>query len=258
MAHNQGVIHTCSRYFSHTPCQAKANSKDRTKGKPESSKSNTASSPDGNSSSSSSAPPDGRPKPNPEDPFEFADLEFTWKKGADHFEDLLKKMRAGGRFNPDVIGELRVRPDKKLPETFPLHELAAVVPKGGRNISVLVHEAAFVKPVMSAIQTSPDFNQQPQRSEENELELLLKIEPEKKEGLVKRAKETCHSWREQIRAETHKRDVLAKKWHKDGQLTTNDKSRLEKELKKLQDKRMAVVDSKEKEILQHIATKDGR
>ena len=259
MIRNPGATHFCSRYFSHTPCLAKANPKERSKGKPDSSKSNAARSPDGSSSSSSAAAaPDGRPKPNPEDPFELADLEFSWKKGADHFEDLLKKMRAGGRFNPDVIGELRVRPDKKLPESFPLHELAAVVPKGGRNISVLVHEEAFVKPIMSAIQNSADFNQQPQRSEDNELELMLKIEPEKKEGLVKRAKETCHSWREQIRAETHKRDVLAKKWHKDGHLTSDDKARLEKELKKQQDKRMAVVDTKEKEILQHIATRDGR
>ncbi|KAK1764827.1 ribosome recycling factor domain-containing protein [Phialemonium atrogriseum] len=167
-------------------------------------------------------------------------------------------MRAGGRFNPDAIGAVRVRPDKKSAETFPLHELAAVVPKGGRNIGVLVHEAAYIKPVMSAIQASPDFNQQPQRSEENELELILKVEPERKEGLVKRAKELCHAWREQVRAERHKRDVVVKRWHKDGLLTANDKTRLEKELQKLQDKRMAHVDSKEKEILQHIAAKEGR
>lgn len=252
--------HLCPRYFSHTPPNhAKSHSKERTKGKPSSPKSHDANGHETPSTpSSSSSQADGRPKPNPDDAFNLADLEYAWKKGAEHFEEQLKKMRGGGRFNPDVIGSLRVRPDKKSPETFPLHELAAVVPKGGRNISVLVHEATYVKPVMSAIQASPDFNQQPQRSEDNELELFLKIEPEKREDVVRRAKEACHSWREQIRAETHKRGVVIKKWLAEGILTTNDKTRLEKEVKKQQDKRMASVDAKEKEILHHIATRDGR
>ena len=238
------------RFFSQTPPERAKASKRRS----EAAKPNGG----GKEEKEIAAAADGRPKPNPEDPFDFSDFEFGCKKGADHFEEELKKMRAGGRFTPDVIGAVRVRPDKKSGETFPLHELAAIVPKGGRNISVLVHEASFVKPVMSAVQGSPQFNQQPQRSEDNELELIIKVEPEKKDGLAKRAKEVCHAWREQIRAEKHKRDTAAKKWKKDKLVTSDDKTRHDKELQKLQDKKMAHVDTKEKEILQHIANRESR
>jgi ribosome recycling factor len=201
---------------------------------------------------------DGRPKPNPEDPFDFADVEYGWNKGSEHYTEQLKRMRGGGRYNPDVIGELRVRPDKNSAETFPLRELAAVVPKGGRSLGILVHEEALVKPVMSAIQSSPDFNQQPQISPDNELELVLRVDAESKDDLVKRAKETCHAWREQLRTERQKRDTVIKKWQKDKVITSDDKTKLDKELQKLQDQRMTLINNKEKEILQFIASKDGR
>jgi ribosome recycling factor len=183
----------------------------------------------------------------------LSDLEFAFARAAEHHVDTLKKLRTGGRFNPDVIGALRVRPDKKDPATFPLHELAAIVPKGGRTISILVHELDHVKMVMSAIQTSPEFNQQPQRVEDNEQELILKVEAEKADDLNKRVKEICHAWRGQVRADRHKRDVIVKKWRADNTILSDDVRKLEKDMQKLQDKKMAEIDAEEKKVLQQLA-----
>jgi ribosome recycling factor len=189
------------------------------------------------------------PKPNPEDPFDLADLEHAFAKGTEHHLNELTKARSGGRFNPDTLGQVRVRPDKKSPEVFPLHELAAIVPKqGSRKVSILVHELANVKPVMSAIQASPDFNQQPQRVEDNEQELVLTVEAEDPQETAKRLKDILNAWRQQVRDAKHKREQVVKKWRKDGTIVQDDLTRLEKEMQKLQDKKMAEIKAKEKEV----------
>lgn len=199
--------------------------------------------------SSSSSSSSDAPKPNLEDPFDLADLEHAFAKGTEHYLNELTKARSGGRFNPDVLGALRVRPDKKLPETFPLHELAAIVPKrGSRKVSVLVHELANVKPIMTAIQSSPDFNQQPQRVEDNEQELVLTVEAEDPEEAAKRLKDILNAWRQQVRDVRHKRDQVVKKWWKDNKIVKDDFTKLEKEMQKLQDKQMDKIKAKEKEV----------
>lgn len=199
--------------------------------------------------SSSSSSSSDAPKPNLEDPFDLADLEHAFTKGTEHYLNELTKARSGGRFNPDVLGALRVRPDKKLPETFPLHELAAIVPKrGSRKVSVLVHELANVKTIMTAIQSSPDFNQQPQRVEDNEQELVLTVEAEDPEEAAKRLKDILNAWRQQVRDVRHKRDQVVKKWWKDNKIVKDDFTKLEKEMQKLQDKQMDKIKAKEKEV----------
>lgn len=107
--------------------------------------------------------------------------------------------------------------------------------------------------VMSAIQTSPEFNQQPQRVEDNEQELVLKVEAEKADDLAKRVKDICHAWRGQIRADRHKRDVILKKWRADNTILSDDLRKLEKDMQKLQDKKMAEIDAEEKKVLQQLA-----
>ena len=189
------------------------------------------------------------PKPNLEDPFDLADLEHAFAKAAEHHLNELTKARSGGRFNPDVLGQLRVRPDKHSAETFPLHELAAVVPKrGSRKVSILVHELANVKPVMTAIQASPDLNQQPQRVEDNEQELVLTVQAEDPAEAAKRLKDILNAWRQQVRDAKHKREQVVKKWWRDGKIVKDDFTRLEKEMQKLQDKKMAEIKAKEKEV----------
>lgn len=202
-----------------------------------------------NNSASSSSSSSDTPKPNLEDPFDLADLEHAFAKGTEHYLNELTKARSGGRFNPDVLGALRVRPDKKSAETFPLHELAAIVPKrGSRKVSVLVHELGNVKPIMTAIQASPDFNQQPQRVEDNEQELVLTVEAEDPDEAAKRLRDILNAWRQQVRDAKHKREQVVKKWRKEGKIVDDDFKRLEKEMQKLQDKKMAEIKAKEKEV----------
>lgn len=250
LAPRQPTCHAVRCFSQTAAAQAKKNKADKQeKSSKKGAAAPAAPSSNGNGSTSKS----NNPKPNPEDPFDLSDLEAAFAKAAEHHIDNLKKLRTGGRFNPDVIGALRVRPDKKDPATFPLHELAAIVPKGGRTISILVHELDHVKPVLSAIQTSPDFNQQPQRVEDNEQELVLKVEAEKADDVAKRVKEICHAWRGQIREHRHKRDVVLKKWRADNTILPDDLKRIEKDMQKLQDKKMAEIDAEEKKALQQLA-----
>ncbi|KAI0006292.1 ribosome recycling factor [Xylariaceae sp. FL0662B] len=184
-----------------------------------------------------------------EELFDFTDVESRLRKHAEHFQEGLKKLRNGGRFNPDVIGGLRVQPDRKSMETYPLREVAQVIPRGGRTISLLAHEEAYVKPIMSAIQGSPDFNQQPQRGPDNELELVLKIEPEGRDDLLKRVKAVCLEWRDRVRSIRQKRDKLHTVLRKDGRVPPDLKRTADKELEKLIKIYMTQIDNLEKEAL---------
>lgn len=171
------------------------------------------------------------------------------KKASEPSLEQLKKLKAGGRFNPDLIGALRVQPDRKDGATYPLRELAQVVPKGGRTISILVHEAESIKPIMSAIQASKDFNQQPQRDPDNELELLLKMELDKREDVVKRVKAVCHEWREKVRQVRQKRDKVHAAWKKDGLILPDVKRKADTELDKVIKAKTAEIDAAEKEAM---------
>ncbi|KAI1314171.1 ribosome recycling factor domain-containing protein [Xylaria venustula] len=197
-----------------------------------------------------SAADDGpkHPQPSPDEPLNFADVESRLGKNAEHYKAVLKQ-QSGAKFDADVIGALRVTTDKKTGETYPLRELAQVVPRGGRAVSLLVHEANYVKPIMSAVQASPQFNQQPQRDADNELELILKIEPEKREDVVKRVKGAAHDWRERVRAVRQKRDKLHVTWRKDGAVGPDLKRTVDKELEKIIKSAIAEVDEAEKSAL---------
>ncbi|KAI3324790.1 ribosome recycling factor [Xylariaceae sp. AK1471] len=189
------------------------------------------------------------PQPSPEEPLNFADVKSRLRKHAEHFRASFKKLHTSGRFDPDVIGALRVTVDKKEGIVYPLRELAQVVPRGGRAVSLLVHDDEYVKPIMSAVQSSPEFNQQPQRDADNELELVLKIEPEKREDLVKRVKATAHEWRERVRAVRQKRDKLHATWKKDGTLGPDLKRTADKELDKVIKATTAEIDDAEKSAI---------
>ncbi|KAI0149900.1 ribosome recycling factor [Hypoxylon sp. NC0597] len=189
------------------------------------------------------------PSPNPEHPLYFADVESRIRRHDEHFREALKKLRTGGRFNPDIVGALRVQPDRKSGDTYPLKEVAQIVPRGGRTISILAHEEEYVKPIMSAVQASADFNQQPQRDPDNELELILKIEPESRDDLLKRIKAMCHEWRERVRSVRQKRDKLHVTWRKDGLIGPDLKRTADKELDKIIKAKIVEIDQAEKEAL---------
>lgn len=87
------------------------------------------------------------------DPFDLSTLEADTSKAIEKLKTDLSKLRPSGRFNPELLETLRVQPQKTSNTTYPLSDLAQVVPKG-RTMQILVSEEAYVKPVASAIQGS--------------------------------------------------------------------------------------------------------
>lgn len=174
-----------------------------------------------------------------------------------HFRTQLQSLSHGGRFNPDALGALTVTVKSVVPandgsgtmrtdiQDFPLSELAQVVPRSGRTISLLVNDRSYIKPIMSAVQSSADFNQQPQRSEDNDLELLLKVEMERREDVVKRVKDATQTWRERVRSARTKHEKTIKGWQKSKTITSDLARKADKELQKLQDKKMKEIDDEE-------------
>ncbi|ROT39532.1 ribosome recycling factor [Sodiomyces alkalinus F11] len=191
------------------------------------------------------------PKPNPADLLDLTDLTTRWSALDAHYRDALKKLSTGGRFNPDVIGALPVTPDPKHDpgQRYPLRELAQVVPRQGRIVSLLVHDKAHVRPIVDAVQASPDFNQQPQRSPDNDLELTLTVEPERREDLAARAHALTHIWRDRVRQATEKRRKVHAKWLVQKEVVPDLKRRADAEVLKVQTKVLGGIDTLEKETL---------
>ncbi|KAH7156303.1 ribosome recycling factor domain-containing protein [Dactylonectria macrodidyma] len=212
-------------------------------------------------SDAAAAPPDSSssaPKPgqaNAEDPLDFTAVTSAYGPIDAHFKAQLAGMVHGGRFNPTNLGALPVSvkdPGAEAAASFPLRELAQVVPRPGRTISLLVHEKDYIKPIMSAVQSSREFNQQPQRSEDNELELLLKVELERKDDVARRIKETMQAYRERIRQVRSKHEKTLKDWKKNGTVLPDLVKRAEKELQKVQDKKMKELDQEEAQMIRQL------
>ncbi|KAI5920733.1 ribosome recycling factor domain-containing protein [Camillea tinctor] len=192
------------------------------------------------------------PPPDPSEPLEFPDVLSRAARHEAYYREVLKRLRSGGRFNPDAIGALMVQPDRKSPETYPLRELAQVIPRGGRTVSLLVHEAEYIRGVMSAVQASEDFNQQPQRSADNELELVLRVEAEGRDEAGKRVKAACHEWRDRLRSVRQRRDKLHATWQKEKLIVPDLKKTADRELDKLIKAKMVEIDTAEKEALKAV------
>jgi len=190
------------------------------------------------------------------DPLDFTPLTSTFPGIDVHFKTQLQALLHGGRFNPDQLGTLNVTVKSVVPaddmsgtkvtkvEDFPLRELCQVVPRG-RTLSLLVNDKEYIKPILSAIQASPDFNQQPQRSDENDLELILKVEMERKEDVIKRVKDLTQTWRERVRHARGKHEKLMKEWKRKGAIRADQLRKAENELQKVQNKKMKEIDDDE-------------
>lgn len=190
--------------------------------------------------------------------FDLGDVDADYARVDERFEKRLQEFKVGGRFNPEMLGQLRVRPDRESAETWPLRELAQVVHRGGRSVSILVSDAEYVKPIMSAVQASDDFNQQPQRDPDNELELLLRIEPEDPEEQLRRLRGEITAWRDAVRGVMAARKHRHAAWLKEKHITKDDVKALEKKIKSMQDKKIEQVDRSEKQIAQQMANRQTR
>ena len=199
--------------------------------------------------------PSKGPQPDPEDPLNFDSVLAAYTPVDAHFKAQLAAMAHGGRFNPTNLGALPVSVKEHGAEAaavFPLRELAQVVPRSGRTISLLVHDKEYIKPIMSAVQASKEFNQQPQRSDDNDLELLLKVELERKDDVARRVKENMQAYRERIRQVRSRHEKALKEWKKNGTVLPDVVKRAEKELQKVQDKKMKEIDQEEAQIIRQL------
>lgn len=113
-----------------------------------------------------------------EDPFDFSSLESDLSTAIDRLKHSLSQLRTGGRFNPASIESLRVATDKDSKTTYPLREVAQVVPRGGRELHLLVGEAGHVKAVSSAVLGSGlNLAPQPDPTGQNPNLLVVRIPP---------------------------------------------------------------------------------
>lgn len=74
-----------------------------------------------------------------EDPFDFSTLEAGIEKSLEKLKNDLSKLRTGGRFNPEILENVRVHLTKDSKATERLGDLAQVLPKG-RSVMLLVGE----------------------------------------------------------------------------------------------------------------------
>lgn len=75
-----------------------------------------------------------------DDPFDFSTLDEGIRKALEKLKNDLSKLRTGGRFNPEVLENLRVHLSKDSKHSERLGDLAQVLPKGGRSLMILVGE----------------------------------------------------------------------------------------------------------------------
>lgn len=84
--------------------------------------------------------PDPSPDAASEDPFDHSQLQTGIATAVSRLKDDLSKLRAGGRFNTASLESLRVQLSKDSHDSVKLGDLAQVVPKGGRMVTILVAE----------------------------------------------------------------------------------------------------------------------
>lgn len=74
------------------------------------------------------------------DPLDLSRLQDDIAAAVSRLKDDLSKLRAGGRLNTEAIEGLRVQLSKGSKDSVRLGELAQVVPKGGRMVTILAAE----------------------------------------------------------------------------------------------------------------------
>lgn len=75
-----------------------------------------------------------------EDPYDLSSLQAGISTVVSRLRDDLSKLRIGGRFNTESLENLRVCLSKGSKDTLRLGDLAQVVPKGGRTVTILASE----------------------------------------------------------------------------------------------------------------------
>ena len=72
------------------------------------------------------------------DPFDLSALEGGAQAAVAALRERLGRLRTSGRFDPALVEELQVRLGKRKGETAKLADVAQVIPRGGRSLTVIV------------------------------------------------------------------------------------------------------------------------
>ncbi|KAJ5677440.1 uncharacterized protein N7477_003073 [Penicillium maclennaniae] len=153
-----------------------------------------------------------------EDPFDQSKLQNGIATAISRLKDDLSKLRAGGRFNTASLEGVKVQLSKDVQDMVRLGDLAQVVPKGGRMVTILAAEEEHIKPLTSAI-VSSNLSLTPQSDAHNPLQLNIPIPPPTKESrdqnvrAAKQAFEKAASTVRDARGALHRRlqEMLKKK-----------------------------------------------
>ncbi|OAX80826.1 hypothetical protein ACJ72_04835 [Emergomyces africanus] len=148
------------------------------------------------------------------DPYGFSQLEKDIAGAVQRLRDDISKLRAGGRFNPEAIESLRVAvskgDSKGSKDTVKLGELAQVIPKGGRMLTILVGEEEYMKPITSTILSS-NLSLNPQPDPHNTLQLNVPIPPPTKESREQSVKDAKAAMDKASNAVRNARGAINKK-----------------------------------------------
>ncbi|PYH46698.1 ribosome-recycling factor [Aspergillus saccharolyticus JOP 1030-1] len=152
------------------------------------------------------------------DPYDLSQLHNGISAALSSLKDDLSKLRGGGRFDIGSIEALRVQLSKASKETLRLGDLAQVIPKGGRMVTVLAAEEEHIKPIISAV-VSSNLSLTPQADPHNTLQLNVPIPPPTKESrdqavtMAKKAMERAAAAVRDSRGVVHRRlqDMQRKK-----------------------------------------------
>lgn len=151
-----------------------------------------------------------------EDPLDLAQLQDRIAATVSRLTDDLSKVRAGSRFHTEMLESLNVKLSKESKDSVKLGDLAQVVPKGGRMVSVLAAEQNQIKPIITAILSS-NLSVTPQQDPHNPSQLNLSIPPPTKESrdqtvqLAKHSMERAANVIRDSRGVVHKRLQEAQK-----------------------------------------------
>ncbi|MCJ1426828.1 hypothetical protein MMC29_004731, partial [Sticta canariensis] len=113
------------------------------------------------------------------DPFDLSGLEASVEGALDSLKKQITAVRKGGR-DATAIEELQVSLTKSGAKTVKLGDVAQVVPRG-RVLAVMVGEKEYLKPIISALNKSPN-SLAPTTSPRDPLELHIPLPPPTRES----------------------------------------------------------------------------
>ncbi|KAF1813926.1 ribosome recycling factor [Eremomyces bilateralis CBS 781.70] len=111
--------------------------------------------------------------------YDLSNVESSILTSIEKLSHALAQLRTGGRFNPDVVEDLKVHLPKQpggSAAVVRLGDLAQVIPRG-RNMQVIVGEESYVKAIRTALQSSEHHLAAESPTPDNPLTIPVKLPP---------------------------------------------------------------------------------